>query len=60
MNAPQNLGVVPVNAYIRSLEQKADTLDWSGAYPQADTLRREAQSVKKYHLDTGSVFYPMF
>lgn len=57
---PQNLGVVPVNAYIRSLEQKADTLDWSGDYPQADALRKEAQSVKKYHLDTGSVFYPMF
>lgn len=53
-------GLVPIQKYLRQLDQRADEAEWGGNFPLADQCRSEKQHVTKYHEDTGSVYYPMF
>lgn len=52
--------LVPIEAYIRQLEQLSSAYEWDGELDKCDAILSELQTVREYQLETGSFFYPMF
>ena len=52
--------LVPIVAYIKQLEQQANTLEWEGNLEGCDALLLELQHVREFQLRTGSLYYPLF
>lgn len=54
------LSIVPINLYIKQLEQMAGKHEWDGEYQMCDVYLSELQHVREYQLQTGSLYYPLF
>lgn len=52
--------LVPINAYIKQLEQQASTLEWEGKLEECDAILDHLGHVRQYQLQSGSMFYPLF
>ena len=59
-NIPEAKGnLVPINTYIKSLQQDIDDLEWDGIFYKADFLKKlldEAYEIR----DNGGLYYPLF
>ncbi len=58
--APETLrDVIPINTYIKSLQQDVDDLEWAGKFREADFVKKlldEAFTIR----DNGGLYYPLF
>lgn len=52
--------LLPSTGYYNQLMREIDDADWLGEYDTADQLRKEAEHVKREHIDKGDVWYPLF
>lgn len=52
--------LVPINAYIKQLEQQASALEWEGKLTECDAILEHLGYVRHYQLETGSLYYPLF
>jgi hypothetical protein len=53
-------GLVPIQGYIRWLQQLLVQQEWDGEYDKAEITQRELSHVMDYQEQTGSLYYPMF
>ena len=53
-------GLVPIQGYIRQLQQQLVQQEWDGEYDKAEITQRELSHVMDYQEETGSLYYPMF
>ena len=52
--------LVPIDSYIKQLEQMSSNYEWDGELEKCDAVPVELQTVREYQLETGSFYYPMF
>lgn len=52
--------LVPIQAYIRQLQQLLSQQDWDGETDKAQTTHAELVHVISYQEQSGSMYYPMF
>lgn len=53
-------GVVPIQAYIRQLQQLLSQQDWDNEVDKAQVTHAELKHVLSYQEQSGSKYYPMF
>lgn len=54
-----SLGLAPIHPIMKGLERLLEQLEWEGS-PLCATTQRELDSIRAYHQQTGSLYYPMF
>jgi hypothetical protein len=52
--------LVPIDSYIKQLEQMSSNYEWDGELEKCDAILVELQTVREYQIETGSFFYPLF
>jgi hypothetical protein len=51
-------GLVDIHSLLRQLQQLIEQAEWDEA--PSEHLKAERETVLKYHMQTGSYYYPLF
>lgn len=55
---PKEKSLVDIRTLLRQIQQEIESAEWNGK--PCDSIRLEYDHVKKYHMQTGSHYYPLF
>ena len=55
---PKEKYLVDIHTLLRQLQQTIEAAEWEGE--PCDSIRLEYEHVMKYHMQTGSHYYPNF
>lgn len=51
-------GLVDIHSLLHQLQQLVEAAEWNGE--PSEHLKSELNTVSKYHMETGSYYYPLF